>query len=209
MAKNVPGLDFERSSALSGARAIAGVDEAGRGPLAGPVVAAAVIFDLAKEPPPVNDSKKLSRRAREALYEMILRQSTASAIGVASVDEIERLNIRAASLLAMRRAVLALALPPDMALIDGNATPEKLPCPARAIIAGDAHSASIAAASILAKVTRDAMMARLHARFPHYGFDANAGYGTASHLRALQAYGPCECHRAGFAPVRAALRTAR
>lgn len=202
MPRTLPGLQLER--ACTGFRFIAGVDEVGRGPLAGPVVAAAVIFGLADDPPPVDDSKKLGRKARELALERIVSQAVATAIGVASLEEIERLNIRGASLLAMRRAVIALPVKPDLALIDGNAIPEALPCPARAIVGGDARSASIAAASILAKVTRDALMAQLHVRFPQYGFNANAGYGAPAHLRALRDIGPSACHRATFAPVRAA-----
>ena len=204
-----PSLDLECACRARGARAVAGVDEVGRGPLAGPVVAAAVVLDLDRPPLGANDSKKLTARARETLFETIMRDARAVALGFGSVEEIARLNIRAASLLAMRRAIEALALPPDMALIDGNALPPDLPCPARAIVKGDSLSLSIAAASIVAKVTRDRLMARLHVLHPAYGFDRHAGYGTAAHLKALAEHGATESHRRDFAPVAAVLARSR
>ena len=204
-----PSLDLERACRARGARAVAGVDEVGRGPLAGPVVAAAVVLDPDRPPLGADDSKKLSARARETLFDTIMRDARAVALGFGSVEEIARLNIRAASLLAMRRAIEALALPPDMALIDGNALPPGLPCPARAIVKGDSLSLSIAAASIVAKVTRDRLMARLHVRHPAYGFDRHAGYGTAAHLKALAEHGATESHRRDFAPVAAVLARSR
>jgi ribonuclease HII len=204
-----PSLDLERACRARGAGAVAGVDEVGRGPLAGPVVAAAVVLDPDRPPLGANDSKKLSARARETLFDTIMRDARAVALGFGSVEEIARLNIRAASLLAMRRAIEALALPPDMALIDGNALPPDLPCPARAIVKGDSLSLSIAAASIVAKVTRDRLMARLHVRYPAYGFDRHAGYGTAAHLKALAEHGATESHRRDFAPVAAVLARSR
>ena len=204
-----PSLDLERACRARGAGAVAGVDEVGRGPLAGPVVAAAVVLDPDRPPLGANDSKKLSARARETLFDTIMRDARAVALGFGSVEEIARLNIRAASLLAMRRAIEALALPPDMALIDGNALPPDLPCPARAIVKGDSLSLSIAAASIVAKVTRDCLMARLHVRHPAYGFDRHAGYGTAAHLKALAEHGATESHRRDFAPVAAVLARSR
>ena len=183
---------------------VAGVDEAGRGPLAGPVVAAAVIFP-AGVPPALaallDDSKKLSAPRREAAY-AALRGSPGAEIGVgaASVAEIFALNILGASLLAMRRAVLRLPVPPDLALIDGN-RPPPLPCPTQCVIGGDGKSLSIAAASIVAKVLRDRAMARLAVRYPEYGWDANAGYPTAAHRAVLARLGPTPHHRPGFGPV--------
>jgi len=202
-------FNLERPWLGAHAGMIAGVDEAGRGPLAGPVAAAAVILDPNNLPDGADDSKKLSAPARARLFDEILAGALAVGIGFGSLEEIERINIRAASLLAMRRALLALSIRPDCALIDGNALPDALLCPAQAIVKGDALCLSIAAASIVAKTARDRMMARLHKRFPPYGFDRNAGYGTASHLEALARHGPAECHRASFAPVRAALEQRR
>ncbi len=182
------------------ARRVAGVDEVGRGPLAGPVVAAAVI--LPERPPAgLRDSKQLSPAARFRLDREI-RATSEVAIALASVAEIDRLNILAATMLAMSRAVAALALPPDAALVDGNRLPE-LPCPARAIVKGDARCAQIAAASIVAKVARDSLMRALAVAHPGYGWERNAGYGTAAHLAALARLGATPQHRRSFAPVRA------
>lgn len=179
---------------------VCGVDEAGRGPLAGPVVAAAVILDPARPITGLNDSKKLSARKREALAVEIRAVALAWAVAEASVEEIDRINILQASLLAMRRAVEALAVSPTHALIDGNRCPA-LPCAAEAIVGGDGKVASIAAASILAKTTRDAGMRELHERYPQYGFDRHMGYPTAFHLQALKVYGASPVHRRSFAPV--------
>lgn len=186
---------------------MAGVDEAGRGPLAGPVLAAAVVFrkkpraGLAKL---LDDSKRLSPEARDiafaALREAALAGLLDFAIAAASSAEIGRINILAATHLAMRRAVLRLAAAPDLALIDGNRAPS-LPCPTQCVIGGDAASLSIAAASILAKVTRDRAMRRLHARWPAYGFASHVGYPTPAHRAALAEHGPSPHHRRGFAPV--------
>ena len=182
------------------ARRVAGVDEVGRGPLAGPVVAAAVI--LPERPPAgLRDSKKLSPASRFRLDREI-RATSEVAIALASVAEIDRLNILAATMLAMSRAVAALALPPDAALVDGNRLPE-LPCPARAIVKGDARCAQIAAASIVAKVARDSLMRARAVAYPGYGWERNAGYGTAAHLAALARLGATPQHRRSFAPVRA------
>lgn len=181
-----------------------GVDEAGRGPLAGPVYAAAVILDPARPIPGLKDSKKLSPASRIRLAHEIRQHALAWAVATASVEEIERLNILHASLLAMRRAVLMLDPAPELALIDGNRCPE-LPCPARAIVKGDSLEAAISAASILAKTERDKEMARLADIYPEYGFDRHAGYPTPEHLAALQAHGPCPEHRRLFAPVRECL----
>lgn len=197
--------DFSLESAAG--PLVAGVDEAGRGPLAGPVVAAAVMF-LAPCPLALaallDDSKRLSAPARhQAARALRLAAGDGQlvfAIAAASAAEIGRLNILAASLLAMRRAVLRLPLLPGLALVDGNRAPD-LPCPARCIVGGDGRSLSIAAASILAKTLRDAGMARLDARWPAYGFAQHQGYPTASHRAALLAHGPCPHHRRGFRPV--------
>jgi ribonuclease HII len=177
-----------------------GVDEAGRGPLAGPVVAAAVILDPDKPIVGLNDSKKLSAKRRATLAVEIRAKALAWAVAEASVEEIDRINILQASLLAMRRAVDGLALRPERALIDGNQCP-RLDCPAEAIVGGDGKVASIAAASILAKTERDAGMLALHAAYPMYGFDRHKGYPTAFHLQALRAHGPCSVHRRSYAPV--------
>lgn len=179
---------------------ICGVDEAGRGPLAGPVVAAAVILDPTCPIDGLNDSKKLSAKRREALAVAIRAKALAWAVAEASVEEIDTINILQASLLAMRRAVDGLVLRPEKALIDGNRCPE-LACPAEAIIGGDGKVASIAAASILAKTVRDAGMLALHADYPMYGFDRHMGYPTAFHLQALRAHGPSPVHRRSYAPV--------
>ncbi|MDE2462392.1 MAG: ribonuclease HII [Alphaproteobacteria bacterium] len=182
---------------------VCGVDEAGRGPLAGPVVAAAVIFlDRQRIPRGLDDSKKLSALAREQLHAQIL-QNAVVGIGEASVDEIDLLNIRRATHLAMARAVAALSVTPAYALVDGNDAPPLL-CPCQTIIGGDGLSLSIAAASIIAKVTRDHLMLRLHQDHPGYGWDSNMGYSTRTHLVALNRLGPTPHHRRSFAPVRLA-----
>lgn len=180
---------------------ICGVDEAGRGPLAGPVYAAAVILDPEQPIIGLADSKKLSARKRERLALEIRAKARAWAIAEATVEEIDRLNILQATLLAMKRAVLALPESPREVLIDGNRCPD-LELPARAIIGGDATVQEISAASILAKTARDAAMLKLHEQFPYYGFDRHFGYGTAYHLAALRQHGPSMCHRRSFAPVR-------
>ena len=177
-----------------------GVDEAGRGPLAGPVVAAAVILDPIHPIEGLADSKKLSAKRRMALAAEIRAKALSWAVAEASVEEIDRINILQASLLAMRRAVGALTLRPERALIDGNRCP-RLDCPVEAIVGGDGKIASIAAASILAKTVRDAGMLVLHAIYPVYGFDRNMGYPTAFHLQALREHGPCPVHRRSYTPV--------
>lgn len=177
---------------------IAGVDEAGRGPLAGPVVAAAVVLVAPMDG--LADSKKLSARQRESLEQRIKSSAFAWGLGVSSVEEIDTLNILQASLLAMRRAVEALPQAPTLALIDGNQLPA-LDCPARTLIGGDGLEPAIMAASILAKVARDALMDALHTRYPLYGFDRHRGYGTVAHLTALRQHGPCPAHRRSFRPV--------
>ena len=179
---------------------VCGVDEAGRGPLAGPVVAAAVILDPARPIAGLNDSKKLSAKRRTALAIEIRATALAWAVAEASVEEIDRINILQASLLAMQRAVMALGIPPSHALIDGNRCP-KLPCTSEAIVGGDGKVASIAAASILAKTVRDAGMLELHAAYPQYAFDRHMGYPTPFHLRALREHGASPVHRRSYAPV--------
>jgi ribonuclease HII len=183
---------------------VCGVDEAGRGPLAGPVYAAAVILDPARPIEGLADSKKLSERKRERLAVEIRDKALAFGIASASVEEIDRINILQATLLAMRRAVEALAVQPVEALIDGNRCP-LLAMPARAIIRGDATEPAISAASILAKTARDAEMRRIHEAFPQYALDRHKGYDTVAHRAALALHGPASFHRRSFAPVRALL----
>ena len=200
----MPHLDMERE--LAPAR-VCGVDEAGRGPWAGPVVAAAVWFrDGDRIPEGLNDSKKLSRAARERLFAHITDGSICHGIGIATAQEIDTLNIWGATQLAMRRAVAALPEAPSFALIDGKLHPAGFPCPTRPIIGGDGISLSIAAASILAKVTRDRMMDAYATQYPMYGFERHAGYGTKQHIAALAEHGPCPLHRTSYAPIRALLR---
>lgn len=184
---------------------IAGVDEAGRGPLAGPVVAAAVILDELQPIRGLADSKALSPRRRDALYDEIRARALCCCVASASAEEIDRLNILQATLMAMRRAVDGLRLPPHRVLVDGNRVPA-LCMPVAAVVKGDARVPAIAAASILAKVHRDRLCSDLEARYPGYGFAGHKGYPTAAHLAALQQLGPCGEHRRSFAPVRAALR---
>jgi len=180
---------------------VCGVDEAGRGPLAGPVYAAAVILDPARQIRGLADSKVLSAERREVLADRIKERATAWAVAAASVEEIDRLNIFQAAMLAMRRAVAALGVPPEEAWIDGNQCPRELPCRAKAFVDGDARYKPISAASILAKTSRDAEMRALHERYPGYGFDRHKGYATTEHLDALGRAGPCEIHRRSFYPI--------
>jgi len=198
----LPDFSFEAAAMARGARLVAGVDEVGRGPLAGPVTAAAVVLDPARIPEGLNDSKRLTAATRAALAEAILATARTSAVAHATTAEIDRLNILHASHLAMRRALAALHLPPDHALIDGNRLPEALCCPADAIIKGDARCLSVAAASILAKVARDRIMTELALEWPGYGWETNAGYPSRAHLDALNRLGVTPHHRRGFAPVR-------
>jgi ribonuclease HII len=195
--------DLSREARLG--RLVAGIDEVGRGPLAGPVVAAAVILDPADLPAELDgldDSKRLTEAARNR-YAAVIRRVARVGIGAASVAEIDRLNILEASLLAMTRAVAALRLIPDAALVDGNRAP-RLACPVQTLVGGDRLSLSIAAASVVAKVARDRGMARLARRYAGYGWDRNAGYPTAEHRAALLTHGVTPHHRLSFAPVRAA-----
>lgn len=183
---------------------VAGVDEAGRGPLAGPVVAAAVILDELQPIKGLGDSKAISARRREALFDEIRARALCCAIASASAEEIDRLNILQATLLAMRRAVEALRLLPHRVVVDGNRVPV-LTMPAAAVVKGDALVPAISAASILAKVHRDRLCLELHERHPQYGFDGHKGYPTAGHLAALRRHGACVEHRRSYAPVRAVL----
>jgi len=184
-----------------------GVDEAGRGPIAGPVYAAAVILDRKRRIAGLDDSKRLSERRRLELALNIRERALAWAVASASVEEIDRLNILGATLLAMQRAIRGLAVAPDRVLVDGLHCPA-VGIPATAIVEGDAKVAAISAASILAKTERDAEMLRLHARFPHYGLDRHKGYPTRAHLVALREHGACEIYRRSFAPVREVLSIA-
>ena len=193
-----PPFDFEREAFACGHRWVAGVDEVGRGPLAGPVGVAAVILDPDDLPFGVDDSKALPEAKREHLCEIIFAKALSVAIVFASVDEIDAMNIRGAALRAMARAVAGLSLRPHLALIDGRDTPDGLICPARPIVGGDGISMSIAAASIVAKTMRDALMRNLHRDYPHYGFAEHVGYATAAHRRALALSGPCPYHRRSF-----------
>lgn len=187
----------------------AGVDEAGRGPLAGSVFAAVVILPEHYDLPGLTDSKKLSEKKRDALAAQIKAQAVAWSVAEAGVDEIARLNILHAAMLAMRRAVKNLAVPPQRILIDGNRIPDGLPAPAEAVVKGDAKIPAISAASILAKTARDAQMYALAARHPQYGFERHKGYGTPEHLAALRRHGALPEHRRGFAPVREILAQGR
>jgi len=191
----------ERELIRQGFKLIAGVDEVGRGPLAGPLVAAAVILPHKFSLPGLNDSKLLTRAARERLFQAI--KKAAVGIGLASVDHrtIDRINVGRANLLAMKLAVEALGIVPEYLLIDGGRHRVALKIAQRSISGGDRKCASIAAASIIAKVTRDALMAQYHRQYPRYGFARNMGYGTDEHLAALEKYGPCAIHRRSFAPL--------
>lgn len=201
-------LSHESRAWARGARRIAGVDEAGRGPLAGPVVAAAVVFDpdyarreLNAALKDLTDSKQLTSKQREAFYNLLRgADGVEVGVGMADVDEIDSANILVATHRAMRRALEALTVLPDMALVDGLPVRD-LPCPHEAIVQGDASSLSIAAASVMAKVTRDRIMQELDRRYPGYGFAKHKGYGTPEHLAALARLGPCPCHRRYFGPV--------
>lgn len=195
----MPDWSYERAE--SGL--VVGVDEAGRGPAAGPVLAAAVALDPACAPDGLDDSKALAPDARDRLFDA-LRASARIGIGIAEPEEIDRANVLQATLRAMARAVAALPCAPDVALVDGNQAPA-LACRVRTIVKGDGLSVSIAAASIVAKVVRDRLMRQAHARWPDYGFDQHAGYPTPAHRAALLAHGPCPIHRRSWAPVKAAL----
>lgn len=190
-------LKYEADARKQGYTSICGVDEAGRGPLAGPVCAAAVILPENKIIEGVNDSKKLSEKKREQLFEKIKEEAAAYSIAFSTVEEIEELNILNATMLAMKRAVEGLNISADYAMIDGNKTPD-LAIPCESIVKGDANSASIAAASILAKVSRDRLCYEYAKKYPEYMFDKHKGYGTKLHIEMLKKYGPCEIHRMSF-----------
>ncbi|WP_194097760.1 ribonuclease HII [Marivivens aquimaris] len=200
MTKTVPDLSFELAARERGFLRIAGVDEVGRGPLCGPVTACAVVLDLEKVPEGLNDSKKLNAKQRNAALEALLDVAEVS-IAHATVEEIDEINIYHASHLAMVRAVERLSIQPDHVLVDGNRLPKALPMSAEAIVKGDARSVSIAAASIAAKICRDRLMVDLAQQYPGYGWERNAGYGTAEHLAALREFGVTPVHRRSFKPV--------
>jgi ribonuclease HII len=195
-----PDLAFETALGRDAGGPIAGLDEAGRGPWAGPVVAAAVILDPARLPSGIDDSKQLSEAARERLFDVI-HDSALVGVGIVGPAEIDRVNILQATFTAMRQALAALPSAPAAALVDGNRDPH-LPCRCQLLVKGDARSLSIAAASIIAKVTRDRLMRLLAADYPDYGFERHKGYGTPAHLAALDRHGPTPHHRRSFAPVR-------
>ena len=190
--------NFEHDMMNQGYEVICGVDEAGRGPLAGPVCAAAVILPKDLEIPGLNDSKKLTEKKREALYDIITEQAVAYGIAMASKQEIDEINILQATFLAMKRAVEALPVKPDFVLIDGNREPDLRDLPLKTIVKGDSRSANIAAASILAKVTRDRYMMELDQEYPMYGFAIHKGYGTQKHYEALREFDACPAHRRSF-----------
>ncbi len=190
-------LKYENEARLKGFTSICGVDEAGRGPLAGPLCAAAVILPENKIIEGVNDSKKLSEKKREILFDKIINECVSYSIAFATVDEIEEMNILNATMLAMKRAVETLSIKADYAMIDGNKLPP-LDIPCRYIVKGDANSQSIAAASILAKVSRDRLCYEYANKYPQYGFEKHKGYGTKLHIDAIKEYGPCEIHRMSF-----------
>lgn len=193
----MPNFEFEEKYKAEGYKVICGIDEAGRGPLSGSVVAAAVILPPDVMIPGLNDSKKLTPKKRDMLYDVILREAVAVGVGMASPEEIDRLNILNADMLAMRRAVENLKTPPDLALVDGNIARD-LPVTAVPVIKGDALSLSIAAASVIAKVTRDRLCIKDDENYPQYGFGKHKGYGTKEHMEALRTYGPCPIHRRSF-----------
>lgn len=188
---------YERRAVSNGFAAVCGIDEAGRGPLAGPVYAASVILPMDCEIEGLNDSKKVSEKKREQLFDVIREKAVAYGIGSASAREIDEINILQATFLAMKRAYEAMNCPADWALIDGNRMPN-LPIPGETVIKGDAQSASIAAASILAKVSRDRILRELDAQYPQYGFAKHKGYGTKAHYEAIKAYGLLPEHRRSF-----------
>ena len=194
----MPDLSYEAAAREKGYTAICGVDEAGRGPLMGPVCAAAVILPEGVELEGVNDSKKLSEKKREALFEVIKEKALAYSVAFASVEEIEEVNILNATYLAMNRAIEGLKLSADYALIDGNRVPKDIKIDCETVVKGDAKSLSIAAASILAKVSRDRLVLEYDKELPEYGFAAHKGYGTAAHIEAIKKYGPSKYHRPSF-----------
>ena len=194
----MPNFEYETAAKNNGYISVCGVDEAGRGPLAGPVCAAAVILPSDVNIPELNDSKKLSEKKREQLFDVIKNSAISYCVAYASVEEIEELNILGATFLAMERAVNGLSISADFALIDGNQTPKGLQIPSQTIVKGDAKSCSISAASILAKVSRDRLMLEYDNEYPQYNFKKHKGYGTKEHTDAIKQYGPCKIHRMSF-----------
>lgn len=194
----MPDYEYENRASALGFKHICGVDEAGRGPLAGPVCAAAVILPTGAEIDGLNDSKKLSEKKREALFPIIEQTAVAYAVAFASVEEIEQYNILNATFLAMNRAIAALGVSADYALIDGNRVPKEIKISCQTVVKGDSLSMSIAAASVLAKVSRDRLMPQLEKDFPGYGFAVHKGYGTAMHIAKIKELGPAACHRMSF-----------
>lgn len=194
----MPDFSYENEKREQGYKFVCGIDEAGRGPLAGPVCAAAVILPPDLDFEGVNDSKKLSEKKREKLYDEITEKAVSWSVAFASVNEIEKYNILGATYLAMERAVESLKIPADFALIDGNRTPPSLKIPSLTVIKGDSKSLSIAAASIIAKVTRDRLLLEYDAIYPQYKFSQHKGYGTKVHIEAIREFGPCDIHRPSF-----------
>lgn len=194
----MPDFEYEKAAAKSGFKYICGVDEAGRGPLAGPVCAAAVILPENCDIEGLNDSKKLSEKKREQLFDIIKEKAVAYSVAFGSLEEIEELNILEATYLAMNRAIGALSVKADFALIDGNRVPKNIKIPCETIVKGDSKSMSVAAASVLAKVTRDRLLLEYDEKYPLYNFKKHKGYGTKEHTDLIKLYGPCEIHRLSF-----------
>lgn len=194
----MPDYEFEKAAALSGFSCICGVDEAGRGPLAGPVCAAAVILPEGAVIEGLDDSKKLTEKKRERLYDIIKQTAVAYSVAYGTLEEIETVNILEATYLAMNRAIEGLSVKPDFALIDGNRVPRGIKIPCETVVKGDSKSMSVAAASVLAKVTRDRLMLEYDKKYPEYNFKKHKGYGTKEHTELIKQYGPCEIHRLSF-----------
>ena len=194
----MPDYEFEKAALNSGFNAVCGVDEAGRGPLAGPVCAAAVILAPDTVIEGLDDSKKLSEKKRERLFDVITEKAISFSVAFGTLEEIESLNILEATFIAMNRAIDGLSVKPDFALIDGNRTPKNIKIPCETVIKGDSKSMSVAAASVLAKVTRDRLMLKYDAEYPQYDFKKHKGYGTKEHIEFIKKYGPCEIHRLSF-----------
>ena len=194
----MPDYEFEKAAVNSGFSCICGVDEAGRGPLAGPVCAAAVILPAGAVIEGLDDSKKLTEKKRERLYDIIKQTAVAYSVAYGTLEEIETVNILEATYLAMNRAIAGLSVKPDFALIDGNRVPRGIKIPCETVVKGDSKSMSVAAASVLAKVTRDRLMLEYDKKYPEYNFKKHKGYGTKEHTELIKQYGPCEIHRLSF-----------
>ena len=194
----MPDYEFEKAAVNSGFSCICGVDEAGRGPLAGPVCAAAVILPEGAVIEGLDDSKKLTEKKREKLYDIIKETAVAYSVAYGTLEEIETVNILEATYLAMNRAIAGLSVKPDFALIDGNRVPRGIKIPCETVVKGDSKSMSVAAASVLAKVTRDRLMLEYDKKYPEYNFKKHKGYGTKEHTELIKQYGPCEIHRLSF-----------